>query len=292
MHKKVRIDKNGMRRIGVHTSIAGGLPMSLERAKNLGCSTLQIFSHNPRGWAITEKSNVECSTFRRLRREYNISPVFIHSSYLINPASPRVDLRKKSIDMLKAEMDMADSIGAEFVVLHTGSASGDDPVSARKRAISCLAEVAARGRWRSGILLENTAGKKGDIASKIEEIGEILCSVPDGLITGICIDTCHAFSAGYHLGTPCETERVVIKIEKYVGVDKVKVIHLNDSKGDLGSGVDRHEHIGRGRIGMEGLRNFLAHPLICDVPLILETPKKEEDDDRRNLQEVRNLLRL
>lgn len=279
-----------MRRIGVHTSIAGGLPQSLLRARELGCSTVQIFSHNPRGWRIKERNGDEYEAFKRLRKKHDISPVFVHSSYLINLASPRADLRRKSVDMVAAEMDIADSLDADYVILHTGSASGEDPVAARERAISCLAEVSARGWWRSGILLENTAGKRGDIASGIEAMGEILEAVPGDLVSGVCIDTCHAFSAGYDMRTAGAADSMVQELRDFIGINRVKLIHVNDSREDLGSGVDRHEHIGRGRIGMEGIGNVLMQTLLVKVPLILETPKREDSDDRRNLSTVRELI--
>jgi deoxyribonuclease IV len=281
-----------MRRIGVHTSIAGGLHKSLQRARELGCNTLQVFSHNPRGWLIRDRNPYEYESFRKMRQEFDISPVFIHSSYLINLASRGADLRIKSVNMVAAEMDIADAIGAEYVVLHTGSASGEDAAAAREKAISCLLEISAMGQWRSGILLENTAGERGDITSRIEEIGEILKAVPTDLISGVCIDTCHAFSAGYDMRTARAADFIAEEIEKHIGNDKVKLLHLNDSKGNLGSGVDRHEHIGRGNIGLAGLRNILTHPAFLAVPLILETPKKEDTDDNRNLSTVRRLISL
>jgi deoxyribonuclease-4 len=280
-----------MRRIGVHTSIAGGLHQSLQRARDLGCNTMQIFSHNPRGWLIRSRDPDEYTAFNKLRREYGISPVFIHSSYLINLAS-QGDLRRKSVNMVAAEMDIADTMGADYVVLHAGSALGEDPVAARGKVISCLLEVSAKGRWRSGMILENTAGERGDITSRIEEIGEILKAVPGDLVSGVCIDTCHAFSAGYDMRTTLAADFMTDEIEKHIGINKVKLLHVNDSRGNLGSGVDRHEHIGRGNIGLVGLRNILTRPAFIAVPLILETPKKEDGDDKRNLSAVRELIRL
>ena len=185
-----------MRRLGVHTSIAGGLHMSLKRAHELGCSTLQIFSHNPRGWALKEITENDRTLFKKLRKELDIAPVYIHTSYLINMASSSESLMKKSIALLIEEMNRADMIGAEYVVLHTGSASDTDKKTARKRAIKALKEVFRGGAWNAGLLLENTAGERGDITSEISELAEIMDSL-SGLISGVCIDTCHAFQAGY-----------------------------------------------------------------------------------------------
>jgi deoxyribonuclease-4 len=279
-----------MRRLGVHTSIAGGLHLSLERAKDLGCNTLQIFSHNPRGWALTSRGPDEAAAFRRLAAEYEISPVVIHTSYLINLASANPDLLRKSIDMVVEELNIADSIGAEFVVLHTGSASADDPNTARKRASGCLREIGERGGWGARLLLENTAGERGDITSKIAELADILKSVQPGLIAGICLDTCHAFAAGYDISSLEGIGALAADIRSYLGERALKLIHLNDSKGRFSSGVDRHEHIGKGMIGIDGFSRFLSAPLFSDIPLILETPKKTDEDDPRNLQVVRDLL--
>ncbi len=280
-----------MRRLGVHTSIAGGLHLSLERAKALGCNTVQIFSHNPRGWAVKTISKKEVSIFKLLRQRFNISPLYIHTSYLINMASRDNILRKKSIDLLVIEMDRADAIEADYVILHPGSASGDDKHVARERAISALNEVALIGRWRAGLLIENTAGEKGDISSEIVNLSEILNGVKGKFISGICIDTCHAFAAGYDIRDDRGIQRISNEVKKCIGLDKVKLIHLNDSKGDVGSGIDRHEHIGLGKIGATGLRQFIHFTSFKDIPLILETPKKKESDDVMNLKKVRDMIR-
>ncbi|MDH4230394.1 MAG: deoxyribonuclease IV [Nitrospirota bacterium] len=281
---------NRFRKIGVHTSIAGGLPMSLERAHELGCNTMQIFSHNPRGWAMKRKGPDEIEAFVKSRKKYDISPVYIHTSYLINLASANETLSAKSLDMVLQEMDIADSIGAEYVVLHTGSASGEDAGIARKRAIACLTAVAKRGEWKAGLLLENTAGERGDITSRVEEIAEIMAQVPGKLISGICIDTCHAFSAGYDIGKDEGLQLLLDEILKYIGKEKIRLLHLNDAKGGLGRGLDRHEHIGHGAIGIGGFKNFLNHHLFSNIPMILETPKKSPDDDVKNLATVRKLI--
>lgn len=281
-----------MRRLGVHTSIVGGLHLSLERAHALGCNTVQIFSHNPRGWDVKPILEEDVRKFQLLRRRFNISPVYIHTSYLINMSSWDKRLRKNSIDLLITEMERADMIGADFVVLHIGSASGRDRGLSRKRAIDSLREVSNRGKWSAGLLIENTAGERGDISSDIISLSEILDSVVGTFLSGICIDTCHAFAAGYHIGDEKEIQRFSSDIKKYIGIGNVKLIHLNDSKGNMGSGIDRHEHIGFGRIGREGLKRFVQYQLFKKIPLILETPKKRESDDMKNLKRVRKMLNL
>ena len=279
-----------MRRVGVHTSIAGGLTLSLERAKDLGCSALQIFSHNPRGWKIVPRDRDEIRLFRERRLEYGLYPLVVHTSYLINLASSQQSLRMKSLEMVVNEMDIADSIGADYVVLHTGSASGDDPGTARERAAEGLREVSKKGKWKSGLLLENTAGERGDITSKISDLGWLMGEVPGRLLAGICFDTCHAFAAGYDIRDANVIDETAVEIVKFAGRDGLKIIHCNDSKKGLGSGRDRHEHIGRGEIGAAGFRRFLEHSLFARAPLILETPKEIDDDDRRNLRTIRKIL--
>jgi len=275
------------RRIGVHVSIAGGIDKGLERAKDLGCTTVQMFSHNPRGWRIGTRGEEEIARFRELKNALDISPVFIHTSYLINLASPSQDLTGRSEAMVIEELNIADQINAEYVVLHTGSASGDDPSSARRRAIEALEIIAGKGQWKAGLLLENTAGERGDITSHIHELAEIIDLVRPGLVAGICIDTCHAFSAGYDISTAEGVDALAEEIGRCCGRDMLRLVHLNDSKKRIGSGVDRHEHIGEGAIGKKGFRRFVNHPFFTGIPLVLETPKNSEDDDRRNLKTVR-----
>jgi deoxyribonuclease-4 len=279
-----------MRRIGVHTSIAGGLRLSLERARVLGCNTLQIFSHNPRGWVVKTISEEDISIFKSFRLKFDISPIYIHTSYLINIASRDSILRKKSIDLLIIEMDRADAIGADYVILHPGSASGDDEDVSRSRAIDALNKVTIMGRWKAGLLIENTAGERGDISSTIINLSDIINGVKGSLIAGVCIDTCHAFAAGYDIRRDEGLHRISDEMEKHIGIDRLKIIHLNDSEGGVGSGIDRHEHIGLGKIGATGLRQFINFTSFVDIPLILETPKKKESDDIRNLRTVRKMI--
>jgi deoxyribonuclease-4 len=258
------------RKIGVHTSIAGGLHLSLQRANSLKCNTLQIFSHNPRGWAVKSISEGEVSTFRSLRTRLNMAPLYVHASYLINIASRDRDLQKKSVALLAVEMDRADLLGAEYVILHPGSASGEDERIARKRASEALREVASMGQWKAGLLLENTAGERGDISYKVSNLSDMMSYVMESLIAGICIDTCHAFAAGYDVGSERGIHNISDEIEKYIGLGKL---------------------VGLGKIGMGGLRLFLNYSLFKDIPLILETPRKNETDDYQNLRKVRRMIR-
>lgn len=278
------------RRLGVHTSIAGGIHLAIERARELGCNTVQIFSHNPRQWFIDKIHDEQAAQFKMLKATHDIRPVFIHTSYLINLAASRNDILQKSIMLLIREMDIADMLGADYVVLHTGSASQDSEDIARRRAIEALKIISKERIWNAKLLLENTAGERGDISSHIKDLAEIIDSVNSDLIGGVCIDTCHAFAAGYDLSSERGLSEIVREIEDFLGLEKIKLIHLNDSKKGHSSHVDRHEHIGHGGIGRDGLKMFINHPAFKNIPLILETPKKSEEDDPRNLKVVRGLL--
>lgn len=278
------------RRLGVHTSIAGGIHLAMERAKELACNTAQIFSHNPRAWFVGKIPDDSVSLFKELRRVYDIAPVFIHTSYLINLASSNYAIREQSVELLIREMDLADLLEVEYVVLHTGSASQDAREAAGERAVDALRRVAKGRTWKARLLLENTAGERGDISSRIRDLAEIMERTDYPLIGGVVIDTCHAFQAGYELTSPRGLSDMVSEIESSMGLEKVKLVHLNDSKREFRSGVDRHEHIGLGSIGKEGIRRFINHPAFRNIPLILETPKKNDEDDPRNLRTVRRLM--
>lgn len=277
-------------RVGVHTSIAGGISKSVERAVSLNCTTMQIFSHNPRQWHKRAIDQEEAERFSYLRQMHDIRPVFVHASYLINLASLSDRILKQSVEFLAYELKNADQLGAEYVVLHTGSARGDHGPRARGRAVQSILKAVDSDRYRSSILLENTSGEKGDITSSVRTLAEIIDSCGSDRIAGICIDTCHAFSSGYDLTLHDGVALLVSEIKEFIGLDKLRLIHLNDSKRPLGSGVDRHEHIGKGFIGIRGFKNLLSHRRLLSVPIILETPKKTDDDDKRNLKKVFNIL--
>ena len=275
-----------MRRLGVHTSISGGLSLSLRRASELGCNTVQIFSHNPRGWQLAQVDPKEARLFRDLKKELDISPVFVHASYLINVASANLAIREKSVWMLEEEMLRADAIGADYVVMHTGVFD-----SGRLESIAITVEsvrkVLKGGKFKAGLLLENTAGGEGGSGSYIDMLGFILKET--GAV-GVCFDTCHAFVAGMEIRTPEGLRSLARELRAHIGLGRVKGIHLNDSKGGFGSRFDRHEHIGQGKIGTDGMRLFLNFKAFKDIPLILETPRDNPEDDPRNLAVVREFI--
>lgn len=277
--------------IGVHTSIAGGLYLSVDRASELGCDAMQIFGRNPRSWAFKPIPPSEAEMFKARRAKAKIWPVIVHTTYLINLCAPDTANFDKSVDLFKKEVGIAEELGADYLVTHLGSPGELGGEFALKRIGSALKDVSAGGLGKKAtVLFENTAGGGYSFGSRLADIRSIIDGAAgSGLKTGLCFDTCHAFAAGYPMRTPEEIEGLVRTIDKEVGLPNLKVIHLNDSKGAISSNLDRHEHIGKGKIGLDAFRYLLNHKKIRSIPMILETPKKTPQDDPYNLKTVRDL---
>ena len=276
--------------IGVHVSIAGGISTAVERASELGCDALQCFGGNPRGWKQKPLADKEALLFREKRETAGIDTVAIHTSYLINLSSPDDALYEKSLFLFSVELERAEAIGADYLVTHLGSSRGEGIAFAMGRVKKAFERL--RGVMDSApgveILFENTAGSGDTTGSDLKIMGEILDSLSEtDMGFGFCFDTCHGFAAGYPLSTAKEVEALVSMMKDTVGLSRLKLIHLNDSKGELGSKLDRHEEIGEGKIKSFG--PFLRHPDIKGVPLILETPKTTPEADPRNLKKVEKL---
>ena len=279
--------------LGVHTSIAGGRQLAVDRAVELGCTAMQIFGRNPRSWAYSPVPAPEAALFREKRKEKSIWPVAVHTTYLINLCSPSDELFGKSVELFKGEISIAGALGADYLVTHLGSPGALGAEFAVERVIATLERAASNGAGAHTveILLENTSGAGAGFGAKLGEIGRVLDGAAKaGIKAGLCFDTCHGFAAGYPFGSEQDAGTLVRAIDASVGLARLKLIHLNDSKGEGGSRLDRHEHIGKGRIGLKGLANFLNHPEIKGIPLILETPKKAPEDDIENLRAVRRMI--
>ena len=278
-------------RIGFHVSISGGFSLAVQRAHELGCSTMQIFSRNPRGWTVKPLDGGDIAEFKRLREQYDIGPVFVHTNYLINLASPRPDLYQRSIEQFVIDLERTEHLGAEYLVTHLGSASGQEPEWMIARVADALNMAMKLHKPKAIILLENTAGEKGDVGYTFEQVSEVISRLRDKDKVGICYDTCHGFAAGYDVRTKQGVDAVAKKIEETVGLEKLKGMHLNDCLKDFSSRVDRHWHIGEGKIGEEGFTALLNHTAFKDIPKIMETPKETEEDDPRNMKKVRSLVK-
>jgi deoxyribonuclease-4 len=278
-------------RLGFHVSISGGFALAVQRAYEIGCTTMQIFSRNPRGWTVKPLDPADIAEFRRLREQWDIGPVFVHTNYLINLASPRPDLYERSIEQFVVDLERTEKLGAEYLVTHLGSASGREPAWMIERVAEALNMAMQLHRPSATILLENTAGEKGDVGYTLAQVQEVVSRLGDAGSIGLCYDTCHGFAAGYDIRTEAGVDALAREIDGTVGIGRLKGIHLNDCLKELGSRVDRHWHIGEGTIGDSGFRTFLRHKAFRAVPLIMETPKTSDEDDPRNLRKVRSLLR-
>jgi deoxyribonuclease-4 len=277
-------------RVGVHTSIAGALENAAHHAHTIGCDTFQMFSANPRGWRTADPTPEQCERFQAARRKYKLAPVVIHDNYLINMASGDTAIRRKSVAAFRGEIRRALALGADFLVTHPGSAKGSTPEQAVAHCIESLKQ-AAKGMALNGltILIENTAGQGSSIGRSFEEVAAIVDGAGRELPVGACIDTAHTFEAGYPIHTAEGLNTTVKDLDAIVGLKAIKVIHANDSKTDFGSHADRHEHIGRGKIGREAFGRIVRHPKLKAIPFICETPVDRPGDDKRNLRVMRGL---
>jgi deoxyribonuclease-4 len=277
-----------MVKVGVHVSIAGSLDLAVDRAKDAGCDVFQIFSRNPRGWASKPLSDADADLFRAKIKTTGILPVD-HMPYLPNLASPKPEIYEKSVATLIAELDRCGRLGIPYLVTHLGHHLGDGIAGGRKRVIQAISTALGGADNAVMLLLENTAGEKNSVGSSFEHIRAIMDELPFPGRVGVCFDTCHAFAAGYELRTDGGLSDTLAQFDEQVGIKHLKVIHLNDTKGERGSGLDRHEHIGMGFIGEDGFRRILHHEILKKLPLVCETPVDDRRDDRGNIAKVREL---
>jgi deoxyribonuclease IV len=293
---------DGSTRIGIHTSIAGGHRNALETARKLGCNALQIFSANPRQWqgGSARIPEVDAQAFRARRAELGLGPLVIHANYLINLASPQPMLRVRSIQAFHDEIVRGISLGADFLVAHPGTRGEATCAQAVATVIESVKQASKRaslGGMR--ILLENTAGMGTCLSSRLEEMAEVLAGL-NGFPVDVCLDTAHLFASGYDIRSEEGLASAIGQIENTIGLERVRVMHINDSKIPLGGRVDRHEHIGKGKIGAEAFRRILQHPRLSATPpeglagrvFIAETPIDDPGDDRKNVAMLWDLAGL
>jgi deoxyribonuclease-4 len=286
-------------KIGVHCSIRNGYNHALEKAKFLGCNCLQMFTHSPRVWKFSPPTTKEIEEFKMLRKKLNLSPLVIHTAYLPNPASSNEEIYQKTKELLKLEFELVELFKAEYLVMHPGSYSEgktiNDGISQVVNCIDfCFEYILKKYKSLSFILLlENVCGNGRKIGRTFTELTEIIYKSKFSKYIGICIDTAHTFSFGYDIRTDDRIYNMLEEIRKNSNEDKIKLIHLNDSKTPLGSKIDLHEHIGKGYIGIDGFKNIIKH-FSC-YPLILETPKecsfdKISDIDKKNINVVKSII--
>lgn len=272
-------------RIGLHLSIRGSLDRAVDGAVERGCNTMQIFSRNPRGWSAKELDAEVVRSFKVKLRKSEVRPVYIHTPYLLNLASPKRDVYERSLHTLQDELQRAGRLDVPFVVTHLGSHLGHGKEGGLRRIIGAI--NTAFNTVKNGVilLLENTAGTRNSVGSSFEDIQRIIFSIEEGSRVGVCFDTCHAFATGYDLVSKGAIRNTLQRFDDLISLDSLMLVHLNDSKGGLGSKLDRHEHIGLGKIGERGFKNILESKLGL-VPLILETPIDNRRGDVDNLRKV------
>ncbi len=282
------------RKIGIHTSTAGGVEMAAERAYRLGCNAFQVFSSSPRMWKPYQLARKQCEEMRRLTGKYAISPLVIHTSYLVNVASTTAEFLAKSILAFRGEVERALALGAQYLVLHPGSYRG----SSREAGLKCAADSIARAveglqpaKCEFKILIENTAGAEYSLGGSFEQVAELLEYLRPVAPVAACIDTCHTHVAGYDIVSPEGYEQTLQQLDKTVGLQNVAVWHCNDAKAARGSKLDRHQHIGEGSIGIELFERLLNDPRTAHAAFIAETPIDLPGDDQKNVDRLKALVR-
>ncbi len=275
---------------GFHISIAGGFSKVAERARVRGCETIQFFSRNPRGWNYSPLNKREVEAFRSSLRSSGLFPIFLHMPYLPNIASSKSKFYRRSIRSIATDLQRAEQLGAQYLIIHIGhrmESSEDRAVEAVSQGINQAFEKVKNGVM---LLMENTAGQGTEVGYTFEQIKRIIEEVQDHQRMGVCLDTAHSFEAGYDLSDKNGIDNTLEKFDQVIGLKRLHLLHLNDSKTPLGSRKDRHWHIGEGHIGLEGFRHLVNHPSLRHLPGIMETPRKDTVEDLRNMKVIRSLV--
>jgi len=275
--------------IGFHVSIKDSLSSAFDGATELGCTTFQIFTRNPRGWKFRPLDEEEVSSFLERRRQTSFKFVVAHMPYLPNLATPVKALMRKSRSSLREEVKRCDSLGIDYLVAHIGSHMGKGTMVGVRNVAEACDEALEESTGKTVLLLENMAGQKNCVGARFEELSLILDLVKKRKRVGVCLDTCHLLAAGFDMTSKEAVERTLSIFDELVGLKEIRVVHLNDSEGPLGGALDTHEHIGLGQIGREGFRAFLHHDSVTDLPLLMETPVDDRRRDAQNLQTVKRL---
>ena len=277
-------------RFGFHISIAGGFSKVVERAHARGCETIQFFSRNPRGWKYSPLKKREVKAFRSSVQSPDLFPIFLHMPYLPNIASSKSKFYKRSIHSIATDLQRAEQLGAQYLILHIGhrmDSSEDQAMETVSQGINQAFEKVKNGVM---LLTENTAGQGTEVGYTFDQIKKIIEGVHDHQRMGVCLDTAHTFEAGYDLSDKNGIDKTLEKFDQTIGLKRLHLLHLNDSKTPLGSRRDRHWHIGEGYIGLEGFRHLVNHPSLRHLPGIMETPRKDTVEDLKNMEVIRSLV--
>jgi deoxyribonuclease-4 len=282
------------RRIGIHTSTAGGVENAAERAYRLGCNALQVFSSSPRQWAPYELGMDQCKVMSSLRQKYDLSPLVIHANYLVNMSAVNPEFLSKSVHAFKSEIERALALCADYLVLHPGSFRGltrEEGLTRVIESISAASDGLDLKKAGLTILIENTAGAEFSLGGSFEQVAVLVQHLSEVVPTGACIDTCHTHVAGYDITTPKGFQETMQRLDDTVGLTNVKVWHCNDARAARGSKLDRHQHIGQGSIGLEPFQWLLNDSRTAHAAFIAETPIDEPLDDLRNINALKSLVK-
>lgn len=276
--------------VGLHVSAAGSLELAFDRAEELGANTFQVFTRNPNQWKFRPLEEETVAAFRERRKKSGFSRVVDHMPYLPNLASPEKSTKKISRYTLGEELKRCDALGIDYLVVHLGSHLGKGSATGIANIAEACDEAIAGSSGDAMILLENMAGQKNCVGARFEEIRAIFDSIERSERVGVCLDSCHVYAAGFDIGNEAAVSNTMRLFDEVVGLSRLKVIHLNDSKGALGSKLDRHENIGKGKIGRKGIRALLHYPGVNEKPLIMETPYADVRTMKQSIRLVRQLL--
>ncbi len=278
-----------MVKFGFHVSVSKSIDLAVNRAQEDRCESFQIFTRNPRSWAFRKLSDIEIDSFKQKRIQAGIDLVFGHMPYILNLASPEKDTYKRSILSLKTELSRCKSLDIPMLVTHIGSHLGKGPDYGVNRVVLALETALKNDNSDVIILLETGAGSRNSVGSSFEEIGKIIERISETGRVGVCLDTCHVFTAGYELRSLDGLSSTIAKFDKTLGLDRLRLVHLNDSVGDIGSGRDHHEHLGLGKIGLEGL-GLVVNSALAKAPMIMETPIDDRRANLENMEVARSLV--
>jgi deoxyribonuclease-4 len=277
-------------RIGFHVSIEGGIDRAVDRAIELDVNTFQVFTRNPRMWKHREFKEGETQAFKEKLTNQDIWPIFSHMPYLPNLSTYKLDLYTRSIKTLEVEIERSQQLGIPYIVTHLGSHLGSGIEKGLQRITNALRKTLKKTDPKLTILLENTSGKRNEVGSTFEELRQIIDRVDDDRIK-VCLDTCHLFAKGYDIKSEKGLKKTLTRFDHIIGFKHLKLVHMNDSKGTLGSTIDRHNHIGLGEIGEDGFKAIL-HSELRKFPMIMETPTDEHRTDKSNLKKIFELASL
>jgi deoxyribonuclease-4 len=281
------------KRIGIHLGTTGGASNAVERAAEIGANTFQIFSSSPRMWRAPKIDPKQGARMRELRAKLDVGPLVIHTSYLVNVCSQTDEIREKSVVAFRGEIERALALGAEYLVLHPGSWKGLTRDEGLKLAADSITRAIDGLPWQGTpfhILIENTAGAEFSLGGSFEQVAELVTRLRATAPVGVCLDTCHTHVAGYDLVSPEGYEQTIAQAAATVGLDSVRVWHMNDAKAARGSKLDRHEHIGKGTMGLEPFRRLLNDKRFAHAAFIAETPEDDPSDEQMNVNALKNLV--